>query len=68
VVRSAPDADDIALFAGTGLTAVGRSSRSADRFVNLLPQDVQGIDFGIVWRLRTRRIGTFRVNINAANN
>jgi iron complex outermembrane receptor protein len=66
VVRAAPNADDIAAFAGTGLAPVGQIISVSDRFVNLLPQDVQGIDFGIVWRLRNTPIGNFRVNINAA--
>jgi iron complex outermembrane receptor protein len=66
VVRAAPNADDIAAFAGTGLAPVGQIISVSDRFVNLLPQDVQGIDIGIVWRLRNTPIGNFRVNINAA--
>ncbi len=66
VTRAAPNADDIALFAGTGIAPVGQIISVSDRFVNLLPQDVQGIDFGIVWRLRDTPVGDFRVNINAA--
>jgi iron complex outermembrane receptor protein len=66
VTRAAPNADDIALFAGTGIAPVGQIISVSDRFVNLLPQDVQGIDFGIVWRLRHTPVGSFRVNINAA--
>lgn len=66
VTRAAPNADDIALFAGTGIAPVGQIISVSDRFVNLLPQDVQGIDFGIVWRLRDTPLGDFRVNVNAA--
>ncbi|CAN5124608.1 TonB-dependent receptor [soil metagenome] len=66
VTRAAPNADDIALFAGTGIAPVGQIISVSDRFVNLLPQDVQGIDFGIIWRLRDTPIGNFRVNVNAA--
>lgn len=66
VTRAAPNADDIAMFAGTGIAPVGQIISVSDRFVNLLPQDVQGIDFGIVWRLRHTPVGNFTVNVNAA--
>jgi len=66
VTRAAPNVDDIALFAGTGIDPVGQIISVSDRFVNLLPQDVQGIDFGLTWRLRDTPAGDFRVSINAA--
>ena len=66
VTRAAPNADDIAMFAGTGIAPVGQIISVSDRFVNLLPQDVQGIDFGVVWRLRNTPVGNFTVNVNAA--
>jgi iron complex outermembrane receptor protein len=66
VVRAGPNADDIAFFAGTGIAPVGTLLNVRDRFVNLLPQDVQGIDFGLQWRLRNTPIGRFRLNLNAA--
>jgi outer membrane receptor protein involved in Fe transport len=66
VARAAPNADDIAFFAGTGIAPVGQLLNVSDRFVNLLPQDVQGIDFGAHWRLRDTPWGDFRVQINAA--
>jgi outer membrane receptor protein involved in Fe transport len=66
VTRAAVNADDIALFAGTGITPVGVITSISDRFVNLLPQDVEGMDFGLIWRLRDTPIGNFRLNLNAA--
>ncbi|WGM48099.1 Vitamin B12 transporter BtuB [Brevundimonas sp. NIBR10] len=66
VNRAAPTVDDVAFFAGTGIAPVGQLLSVSDRFVNLLPQDVQGIDFGMQWRLRDTPIGRFRFSLNAA--
>jgi len=66
VVRSAPTADDIALFAGTGLAPVGTATAIDDRFINLLPQTVEGVDFGVSWAKRRTQWGTFRFNLNAS--
>ena len=57
VTRSPVDADDVAVFAGTGLTPVGDVVSVSDRFVNLLPQTVEGVDFGFAWSGRRTRIG-----------
>jgi outer membrane receptor protein involved in Fe transport len=66
VTRAAPNVDDIALFAGTGIAPAGQIISISDRFVNLLPQDVEGFDIGFNWRLRDTPWGSFRVNIDAA--
>jgi outer membrane receptor protein involved in Fe transport len=39
----------------------------SDKFVNLLPQEVEGLDLGVRWRLKTKTAGTFRVSLNASN-
>jgi outer membrane receptor protein involved in Fe transport len=65
VVRDAPTAEDIAFFAGTGITPVGRVVAINDRFINLLPQSAGGLDFGMDWSLRRTRFGTFRISLNA---
>lgn len=65
VNRSAPDADDIAFFAGTGITPVGDVVSINDRFVNLLPQTVGGLDFSLNWRLRNTPIGRFSFRLDA---
>ncbi|OYU77360.1 MAG: TonB-dependent receptor [Alphaproteobacteria bacterium PA3] len=67
VTRAAANADDIALFAGTGITPVGQIISVSDKFVNLLPQEVEGTDLGMKWRLKTKTAGTFRVSLNASN-
>lgn len=66
VVRTAPNADDIALFNGTGLAAVGTATSISDRFINLLPQTVEGIDFGVSWSKRRTAWGTFLFRANAS--
>ena len=66
VVRAAPTADDVALFAGTGLTAVGDIVSVADQFINLLPQTVEGVDYGIAWTKRRTAWGTFSARFNAS--
>jgi hypothetical protein len=53
-------------FTGTGIAPVGQIISISDRFVNLLPQDVEGVDIGFIWRLRYTPWGSFRVNIDAA--
>lgn len=58
--------DDVLLFAGTGLTPVGEVVSINDRFINLQPQTVSGLDLGVNWSLRRTRFGTFIVNLNAS--
>jgi len=68
VVRAAPTADDIAAFAGTGLTpAPGTVLYVKDQYVNSLPQEARGVDIGVMWRLRGTRFGDFDVNVNGAH-
>jgi len=67
VIRATPTADDIAVFAGTGLAAAGQVVFVQDQYVNLQPQEVRGLDLGALWRLRTDRFGDFDVNFNAAH-
>ncbi|MEG2314139.1 TonB-dependent receptor domain-containing protein, partial [Brevundimonas sp.] len=66
VNRRDPTVEDEALFAGTGLTAVGEVVSINDSFINLQPQTVSGLDIGINWSLRRTRFGTFTVDINAS--
>ena len=64
VVRAEPNADDIARFAGTGLTPTGQVLYVVDQFVNLLPQRVRGIDFAVDWQSPETRAGTFNLSLN----
>lgn len=66
VIRAAPTPEDILLFAGTGLAPAGVIQQIKDQFINLLPQTVEGIDFGLDWRLRGTPFGDFSVSVNAA--
>jgi outer membrane receptor protein involved in Fe transport len=66
VVRDAPDADDVLFFDGSGLTPVGEVVSINDRFINLLPQTVEGIDLGFSWAKRRTDWGTFIFRVNAS--
>jgi iron complex outermembrane receptor protein len=67
VVRAAPTSDDIAAFAGTGLTPVGTVLYVKDQYVNSLPQEARGLDIGMMWRKHGTRFGDFDVNVNGAH-
>ncbi|WP_293703121.1 MULTISPECIES: TonB-dependent receptor domain-containing protein [unclassified Sphingopyxis] len=66
VIRQAPTADDIALFAGTGLAPAGRIERVIDPYVNLDSRVSKGWDFGLVYRVPDFGAGDFRIRLNAA--
>jgi outer membrane receptor protein involved in Fe transport len=66
VIRDAANADDIAAFAGTGITPVGRIVTVRDQFINLQPQTVRGLDFGLYWQSPKTGIGKFDLAINAS--
>jgi outer membrane receptor protein involved in Fe transport len=65
VNRAPVDADDIALFAGTGLAPVGEAISVNDSFVNLQPQTVSGLDLAAYWTLDDTAWGSFDVSVNA---
>jgi len=67
VIRDTPNAEDIAAVQGTGLDPVGRVVYVKDQYVNLQPQEVEGLDIGINWRKRTARFGDFDASFNAAH-
>jgi hypothetical protein len=64
VIRAAPNADDIARFAGTGLEPAGQVLYVLDQYVNLLPQTVRGLDFGINWLSQDTRFGRLSLAVN----
>lgn len=66
VVRAAPNSDDVDLFDGTGLAPVGTAISISDRFINLLPQTAEGIDYGFSWAKRRTAWGTFIFRANAS--
>ncbi len=67
VVRAAATADDVAAFAGTGLTPVGTVLYVKDQYQNLLPQEARGLDLNLLYRLHGTRFGDFDVNVNGAH-
>ena len=66
VVRAAPNVDDIAAFAGTGLAPVGAITDVKDTFQNLQPQKLSGWDLGGNWKKRTETLGRFDANVSVA--
>lgn len=66
VVRLAPTADDIALFAGTGLDPVGQVQYVDDIYQNLQPQTVRGVDMSLTYNLEDTAIGDFDFNLNVS--
>jgi outer membrane receptor protein involved in Fe transport len=64
IIRAAPNADDVAAFAGTGLTPVGNITDVKDTFLNLQPQHISGYDVTLNWRKRTATLGNFDGNLN----
>ncbi len=67
LVRAAPTADDVAAFAGSGLTAVGAPTAVNDKFQNLQPQVMSGLDIGFNWHKRYDHAGTIDFNIDATH-
>lgn len=64
VIRAAPNADDIARYAGTGLAPAGKVLYVLDKYVNLQPQTVRGIDFALSWKSPETGIGQFDLSLN----
>jgi outer membrane receptor protein involved in Fe transport len=66
VVRAAANADDVAFFAGTGITPAGAITTVRDQFINLQPQKVRGLDFGLYWDTPRMAVGKFELAVNAS--
>jgi outer membrane receptor protein involved in Fe transport len=66
VQRLAPTADELALFAGTGLAPAGQLLNMQLTFENFLPITVEGLDINLDYRLRDTPLGSFSVSVNAA--
>ncbi|WPZ03157.1 TonB-dependent receptor [Blastomonas marina] len=66
VVRLAPTADQIALFAGTGLDAAGSIDFVNDPYLNLDSRTSKGMDFGLFYNVPDFGLGRFRVRLNVA--
>lgn len=66
VIRDAPEADDIALFDGTGLAPVGNVALVRDPYLNLDSRRVKGWDFGLFYQVPEFGLGSFDLAVNAA--
>ncbi len=66
VIRAAPNAEDIALFAGTGLEAAGEIIQVLDPYLNLDSRVSKGWDFGLFYNVPDFGLGDFRLRLNAA--
>lgn len=66
VVRADPTADDIAYFAGTGLSPAGEIVAIKDTYDNNEDITVTGTDFALFYRLRDTPLGDFRIQFNAS--
>ena len=67
VVRADPTAADRAIFAGSGLEAAGEVLYIQDAYTNQQPQTVEGLDLGLMWRLRGTAWGDFTANLNVSH-
>jgi len=66
VQRAAPTAQDIADFAGSGLTPVGRVIQVIDNYTNLNPRKVRGFDVALYYQIKDTPVGSFDLKLNGA--
>lgn len=66
VVRGAPDADLIDLYAGTGLAPAGEILSVRDAYLNLDSRASKGWDFGLYYDLGETALGRINLSFNAA--
>ena len=67
VVRKEVTAADERIFAGSGFEAAGEIDHIKDAYTNQQPQTVEGLDLGVMWKLRTDRYGDFSANLNVSH-
>jgi len=63
VVRAEPTSSDVERYAGTGLAPAGRVLYVNDRYTNLQPQVVRGVDYAARWASSDTAAGKFNVSI-----
>jgi iron complex outermembrane receptor protein len=66
VVRAAPTAADIALFAGSGITPAGVVTNVLTSYENQQPLLAKGLDYNFSWRSAETRWGNFALLLNAS--
>jgi len=65
IIRDAPNADNIAFFAGSGLEPVGPAVRSLVPYFNLEGRTTEGVDYSLLYNLDTSSAGAWSFGINA---
>ena len=66
VVRDAPDAGQIALYAGTGINPAGDIIQILNPYQNLDSRTSEGADFSIIYDVGSTPIGDLKFQVNAA--
>lgn len=66
VVRDAPDAGQLALYAGTGINPAGDVIRILNPYQNLDSRTSEGADFSIIYDVGSTPIGDLKFQVNAA--
>ncbi len=66
VIRAAPTAADIALFAGSGIAPAGVVTNVLTRYENQQPLVAKGVDYGLNWRSRETGFGNFSFVLNVS--
>ncbi|UZK66609.1 TonB-dependent receptor domain-containing protein [Sphingomonas sp. M1-B02] len=66
IVRAPVTADDVALFAGTGIAPVGVIQFANTQYQNLQPLKIEGMDFSLSYASPLTSIGRFNINLNVS--
>jgi outer membrane receptor protein involved in Fe transport len=66
VLRDAPDAGQIALYAGTGINPAGDIQRILNPYQNLDSRTSKGADFSVIYDVGSTPIGDLKFQVNAA--
>ena len=66
VVRAAPDAGQLALYAGTGINPAGDVIQILNPYQNLDSRTSEGADFSIIYDVGSTPIGDLKFQVNAA--
>ena len=64
LVRSAPTADDVAFYAGSGLAPAGTPTVVNDSFQNLQPQTISGVDLSVAWSEDAGAWGSLKAGVD----
>jgi iron complex outermembrane receptor protein len=64
LIRAAPTVDDVAFYAGSGLAPAGVPVQVNDKFQNLQPQTISGVDLSVAWNKATEDYGSFSSTID----